>query len=350
MLRTFHAIGQGAFYVEKFENGFTMVYDCGGQNKKFIEEKIKETFEPKEQIDLLFISHFHNEHINGLEFLLDYCEIKKVVVPLLHDNMKIQCIIENFKGRHESKFLSTLIDNPKEILKNQEVVFVEHFDINLSANMNQHIASLKIESNYINEWIYIPYNFYNDTLAKDLENKLKSQSIDIKNIVDELKINKQKILNIYKGIVGSESFNANSLIIFSGLEKDLKLQNITFINNHIVTSNKVACLYLGDAEILEDNNMKKLKHYFMNYWDALSVVQIPHHGSYKNYHSDLAWKDSISIISTGFRYSHPSSKVIESIKKQQSNCAIVSYDKHTQVQQYINLEYIVEEQYPEYLV
>lgn len=36
MTRTFHAIGQGAFYTEKFENGFTIVYDCGGQNKKFI--------------------------------------------------------------------------------------------------------------------------------------------------------------------------------------------------------------------------------------------------------------------------------------------------------------------------
>lgn len=30
MIRTFHPIGQGAFYTEKFDDGFTVVYDCDG--------------------------------------------------------------------------------------------------------------------------------------------------------------------------------------------------------------------------------------------------------------------------------------------------------------------------------
>lgn len=98
MTRAFHAIGQGAFYTEKFENGFTIVYDCGGQNKKFIVNKIQEVFQKNEKIDILFISHFHNDHINGVDFLLEYCDVKKVVLPFLHDNMKIQFIIENLKN------------------------------------------------------------------------------------------------------------------------------------------------------------------------------------------------------------------------------------------------------------
>jgi len=28
-IRTFHPVGQGAFYTEVFDNTFTMVYDCG---------------------------------------------------------------------------------------------------------------------------------------------------------------------------------------------------------------------------------------------------------------------------------------------------------------------------------
>jgi hypothetical protein len=44
MIRTFHSIGQGAFYTEKFDNGFTVVYDCGGQNKKVYRRKNQRSF------------------------------------------------------------------------------------------------------------------------------------------------------------------------------------------------------------------------------------------------------------------------------------------------------------------
>lgn len=350
MTRTFQAIGQGAFYTEKFENGFTIVYDCGGQNKKFIADKIQEVFTENEKVDILFISHFHNDHINGVDFLIEYCDVKKVVLPFLHDNMKIQFIIENTKNRSYNQFIVNAIINPQDTFKEQELVFVEPFSINPnSTNINQYINSNKIISNYIDQWIYIPYNIYFDKFALQLEVALKSQSIDINNISDKIKTDKYNILNIYKSIIKESSFNTNSLIVYSGLSKDidLKLQNITFVNSEVITSNKVGCLYLGDAELKVDEEMKKVKYLFTNYWDDISVVQIPHHGSYKNYHTELSWSGSISVISTGFRYSHPSQKVVEKIKSQDSICAIVSYDKSTQVIQQIPLEYVVEEFYPE---
>ena len=355
MTRTFQAIGQGAFYTEKFENDFTVVYDCGGQNKKFIEDKIKEVFNKDEKIDILFISHFHNDHINGLEFLLNYCDVKEVVLPFLHDNMKLQFIIENVKSRANSQFLINTVINPKDTFKEQEVTFIEPFEIDTnSTNIDFYINSKKIKSKYIDEWIYIPYNLYYDKFAKTLEIALKNEFTDLSiyNISDKLQSNKAKILDIYTSIVGRNNFNANSMIIYSGLEKDidLKLQNISFFNNQILTSNKIGCLYLGDAELKNDSCINKLKYLLRDYWDDISVVQIPHHGSYRNFHSELAWQDSISVISTGFKYSHPSVKVIENIKINNSKCAVVSYDKNTQVIQQIQLEYIVEKYHPEYLI
>ena len=350
MTRIFHAIGQGAFYTEKFENGFTIVYDCGGQNKKFIVNKIQEVFEKNEKVDILFISHFHSDHINGVDFLLEYCDVKKVVLPFLHDNMKMQFIIENTKNRSYNQFIVNAIINPHDTFKDQELVFVEPFNIDLnSTNTNQYIDGNKIKSTYSDQWIYIPYNIYFDEFALQLEDALKSQSIDINNILDKIKIDKHNILNIYKSIIKESSFNANSLVVYSGLLKDidLKLQNITFVNSEVFTSNKVGCLYLGDAELKNDTEIEKVKYLFTNYWDDISVVQIPHHGSYKNYHTELSWSRSISVISTGFRYSHPSQKVVEEIKSQDSICAIVSYDKSTQVIQQIPLEYVVEEFYSE---
>lgn len=109
----------------------------------------------------------------------------------------------------------------------------------------------------------------------------------------------------------------------------------------------IGCLYLGDSELKNNIEMKKVKYLLANYWHDISIIRIPHHGSYKNYHTELSWSRSISVISTGFRYSHPSQKVVEDIKSQDSICAIVSYDKSTQVIQQIPLEYVVEEFYLE---
>ena len=42
--RTFHAIGQGAFYSEKHD-GFSIAYDCGAlSNPKYLSKEIQQTF------------------------------------------------------------------------------------------------------------------------------------------------------------------------------------------------------------------------------------------------------------------------------------------------------------------
>ena len=67
MHRIFVPVGQGTFYLEKFEIGeekFTIVYDCGTSTETVdIETKIKSYFEEDEEIDYVFISHLHKDHI-----------------------------------------------------------------------------------------------------------------------------------------------------------------------------------------------------------------------------------------------------------------------------------------------
>ena len=68
MKRTFHPVGQGAFYSETHDcnrDKFTIVYDCGSLTDKGIHMKsiIESAFKKKESekkpiIDILFISHF----------------------------------------------------------------------------------------------------------------------------------------------------------------------------------------------------------------------------------------------------------------------------------------------------
>jgi len=356
VIRTFYTVGQGAFYTEKFNNGFTVVYDCGGQNKRIIKNKIKQEFNKNEKIDILFISHFHGDHINGLEFLLTYCDVKRVILPLLEDDMKLQFFIENNSYyRYQNSFLKNLILNPKDSLKNQEITFVEPYDTKIDidiSNLNTIKSGELLHSSYTSEWIYVTYNMYNNSFSKDLQKELTSIGVDISNIENKLTTNKINIINKYKSVIDRGGFNANSLVVFSGFRNHANC-NITssckFLCQEVV-SKKNGCLYLGDFEAKEDDSMQILKSVFHNYWDNISVVQIPHHGSYKNYHTELSWSESISVISTGFRYSHPSSKVIEDIKSNNSYACIVSQHPNSEVSQYINLEIILEKDYTEYLI
>ena len=69
VVRTFHPVGQGGFYTETFDdstNKSMVVFDCGGNSKKFMKEYM-DSFLPSDKkaiIEAVFISHLHNDHIN----------------------------------------------------------------------------------------------------------------------------------------------------------------------------------------------------------------------------------------------------------------------------------------------
>ena len=80
--RIFHPVGHGAFFSEhiicryKDKTFFNVVYDCGSMSKTRIKKEIDNTYELLEDnhINLLFISHFDDDHINGLSILCKSCK------------------------------------------------------------------------------------------------------------------------------------------------------------------------------------------------------------------------------------------------------------------------------------
>ena len=88
MIRSFLPVGQGAFYLESFkvfkEQPINIVYDCGSLSKEqILKAEIHNTFQKKENINAVFISHLHRDHINGLPYLLQYCNVKNIFLPLI---------------------------------------------------------------------------------------------------------------------------------------------------------------------------------------------------------------------------------------------------------------------------
>ena len=81
---TYHTIGQGLFYTGRI-GGFNFIYDCGSENKERLNKAILhyKTKELSRYLNLLIISHFHDDHTVGLGKLLNNLHVDTVVLPYL---------------------------------------------------------------------------------------------------------------------------------------------------------------------------------------------------------------------------------------------------------------------------
>lgn len=94
----FHPVGHGTFFSSTVQSDsgekFCWVYDCGSKWPSSIKTSIEalELWEnwADDKIDLLTLSHFDDDHINGLERLLASRRVKSLAIPYL-----------NFKDRLE---------------------------------------------------------------------------------------------------------------------------------------------------------------------------------------------------------------------------------------------------------
>lgn len=91
----FNSVGQGLFYTgiitkvhKKTLSRFVTIYDCGSTSKReFLHNAIEdlEDILPNENkvINLLTISHFDEDHVNGLPMLLSKFKVNTVIIPYI---------------------------------------------------------------------------------------------------------------------------------------------------------------------------------------------------------------------------------------------------------------------------
>lgn len=342
MIRTFHSTGQGAFYTEFFQD-FIIVYDCGSENNiDLIRTRINATFEKETMIDAIFISHLHEDHVNGLEYLLNYCKVQRLFLPLLTDDEKIQLLIHNSLHGNDDKFVKDLIINPLEtVSQDTQIFFIQNLDeteqvvqlepmnfITLQNSGSKLPKNIKLISENITNWVFIPFNFQDSKRSIILKSELNKNGINISNVSEFQKLwldpnNRKLIKNIYKSILGN--FNANSLTLYSGPEKGNRYQiELPFCREyffrinpyHYYGGNEAGCLYFGDYEAKGPKKWKEFYNRYESYWKLIGTVQIPHHGSRYNYNKKINQiKPMISVISAGYsnRYRHPHSSTIRNI-------------------------------------
>lgn len=273
--RIFYPVGQGAFYSETHKLGdrtFTMVYDCGSSTlkKKEMEKIIENAFAENSVIDVLFISHFHADHVNGIELLAKRCEVKLVVLPLItdeemvlvnainlsvygFDSTRIFERPEDFFGKRtsfigilqtddedfnkfESVFLSEFNEaNEKTRRHNEETdskgdganIKVEKLDEKIRerkpSGTHFYISDAVVQEYYKNGelaacWRFIPFNYRADERMEKFKDELLKCGLPIKEVVERCLVGDFKdVREAYKDICGG--LNESSMILYSGKEK-----------------------------------------------------------------------------------------------------------------------------------
>lgn len=88
----FHPVGHGTFHTAVAwsypgEYGFTWAYDCGSKRKSTLQSAIQQllftasSWGREEQVDLFVLSHFDDDHINGVESFLSTWPVRWLALP-----------------------------------------------------------------------------------------------------------------------------------------------------------------------------------------------------------------------------------------------------------------------------
>ena len=384
MLRCILPVGQGAFYLERFKSNkdiINVVYDCGSlTDVNIVEKEIRSNFHKGDEIETVFISHIDYDHINGLEYLLKYCKVKNIVFPYTKREDKITLAIDYFcknNNASDNDFTYKFINDPHHTIRdlNSDTILYgirEYHSDNDSSwtNDNEYEEEFKIINSGFNlfevflfsknisniNWEYVPFNFREDKRKKqffdELNNNLKKLGLSFHQIGIDKILQKwadpdiqNAIIEAYKKVKGN--LNTNSMVLFSGIrDNNVNQWRMNpynnchcsycfhkYINHFYYDFKKNGCLYTGDYEAKGKQKWNELRKAYSKYWDYIGCVQIPHHGSYRNYNHEFALLDAYFIISVGCKnkYRHPSGSVIKDLYLNKKYTLIVTEHRNSEI-------------------
>lgn len=389
-----HPVGQGLFYSGHFFGDnhkiFNFVYDCGNCTSgfnKYGRKAVQSYSEMNDNntIDLLAISHFHNDHISGIASLLKGFTLKKVVMPYigpktvylvtylieicLQYGIKIEEILLLTAGAQENEISEDefpreegLKDFSEDDSKQQSLLDneIEDGEVNDSKVQIRVCKTASFILKYTEMW---EFNFFNlHTTNSNLLKLAKGiESIAKKYGTLELAINHElglsDIKKLYDQIFKSKSFNATSLCCYHGPKKttkanlNLRLRSFYGARNLSIHAlplhsglfgiesndlgDNIGTLLTGDIDLEPIDNYQQFHQHFSCVKNQVGVIFFPHHGSKKEW-NDKLYKDfgstnTIWIASCGIgnTYGHPNIGCIEKVLKGRDNMVLVSNEFQT---------------------
>ena len=350
MIRTFHPVGQGAFYSEEFSHDgkvvFRVVYDCGCINRKeakargqaVVEECIR-NWKEHCQIDYLFISHFDYDHVSLLHvFKNANIPVNRVVLPLLYPEDAKFCvqIFSTIYGEEHANLCRLLIENPRNFFGAKTLIVrvrpnEKEDQRDVAATFEERLGRSQVLKNPIEvpsgtlfgpygpfcgpefDWCYVPRNFRHQIGIRGLCGKFDSiLKPDGTVWFDKLmefcgRRGFPRIKRIYDRL--PDKINDNSMVVYSGPSQGGGSGWLNCISRNLCCGKDSCCL---EEQILRcynrggnitcknrscragcmytgDVNLAKVdvKDWYKGNWDCVGTIQVPHHGSSHSFSVEL---------------------------------------------------------------
>lgn len=374
-LLEFHSVGQGLFYsgIIRSNTGgsYVFVYDCGSKQNELHDEidKFKKMLD-KNTIDLLVISHFHDDHVNGIPHLLDGLKVNAVVLQNLSEKQRLVNYLHYRQQiEKEDSELAILISNPIGYFKNlgvKKIILVssdnEHNEHKEQSNIFESIREdldknhnkvnfgddnnlIKISSSdiiheedngniiYTKNNIRCENSFWEFCFSCDvainskidqvidthLNNGLKIEDVlrdenEIKCLIKKFRINKVK-LNESSMILVHHPIHFNNYCFRLHCDNMIcdKFLHWECCNRCCVERNIAPSTVLTGDIVLNKDFCHIIKEFFETRIPL--IFQVPHHGSKSNSEHciDDINKFICSIIPCGYMHRHPSKYIYDSL-------------------------------------
>lgn len=342
-LRSLRPVGQGAFYTEVFKKDdgtlFTVVYDCGTEtDSSILEAQIDEFKKEITQIDLLFISHFHKDHISGLDKLLKKIPVIKTVIPMLPAHIMTLARVQNLLQCKEEALAADAIikelylsdKTPKRFGK---VIVVEPLDYSdlsdeeKGKGLGERAKSGSCIDGFESLWEYVPFNSVSipDQRAIDFMKGLK----DITGALDNdgnLHVSKiirgcrTKVMALYKDVMKGADENLYTMTVESRPSGSLAKGSDPSVVR------EARCLYTGDFDSVGNDSL--WNRFTMVYdYPSIGTVQIPHHGSKRNWRQEFlegAPRRFFISVGTTNTYHHPDFWVTQEVRDRDNTLDVIT--------------------------
>lgn len=351
--RIIYPVGQGGMHYEHFSDGtneFCILYDCGGSTKSIIEKRIDHLLHSVKDshINAVFISHFHKDHINGLQYLLDNAKVDYLIIPQLTDEQMAEAILYNSfqrSGRSVNDFLAQLFKADNNL---KDTIIIEIPKANgrpLTINdsitrLDPHVkigSPIVFSPDFTIEWLFIPYNpIVPDTgFFGELKKILGVTDLHLEDLPKLLKANRAKLGEI-KALYDkrfNEKHNPYSMALYSGNKDGFVSRCYTYtpclyypsMHKPFWSANAV---YTGDMEAASVQGMIT---YYGTLWKTIGSIQVPHHGSFDNF-TDLLYHFPVrGFISVGNNnsYHHPGISTLTGMERNYCQPVLVTEELST---------------------
>lgn len=372
MERIFYPVGQGAFYAEK-HGKFNLVYDCGVRQRDVTHAKsiVDKSFASTDTIDVLFISHFHFDHISLIPYLKKRVRsIRYVIYPYMDLVEKVLLLVSDSRLR-AGRLRNMIFETDNYFGAETRCISVRSSDnwpvefdrpMVLDESDAKEVSGLRpLAFSHLLNWLFIPYNRVRENVASVQEkltrNGIVIDAASIGALVND-KPTRDTIRRIYDSL--PKKINNHSMLLYSGPalcsnSSVCRSKYDKMIFNYgkmcftppfarpadIVHDNMIkhrflpgGCLYTGDMNM----NLVDVGAVFGSYFDQVGTIQISHHGALASFDSKpFAGKRYFCPISFGTknRYGHPDAKVVATLSIRRSYPLCVTEEDCTRLEQTI---------------